>query len=127
MPAFDHALAGLVTDLEQRGLLDSTIVLWMGEFGRTFLSEGSDGRDHSRWGFSIWVAGAGVRGGISYGRTDDFGYNIVENPVSFFDLNATLLHLMGVQHLKLTFKHLGVDMRLSGLEREAEIVKGVLA
>ena len=128
----DQPIAALLTDLKERGLLKDTLVVWGGEFGRTVYSQGTlkrdqYGRDHHPRNFCMWLAGGGVKGGTVYGETDDFSYNVVKDPVHLNDLNATLLHLMGVQHLKLTFKHLGVDMRLSGLEREAEIVRGVLA
>jgi len=128
----DQPTYALLTDLKERGLLKDTLVVCGGEFGRTVYSQGTlkkdqYGRDHHPRNFCMWLAGGGVKGGAVYGETDDFSYNVVRDPVHLNDLNATLLHLMGVDHLKLTFKHLGVDMRLSGLEREAEIVKGVLA
>jgi hypothetical protein len=108
----DQASAALVADLKDRGLLDSTIVLWMGEFGRTFLSEGADGRDHSRWGFSIWMAGGGFRRGHVHGATDEFGNQAIDGIVRFHDLHATLLHLLGLDHTQLTVEH---DGRLDSL------------
>ena len=128
----DQPTYALLTDLKERGLLKDTLVVCGGEFGRTVYSQGTlkkdqYGRDHHPRNFCMWMAGGGVKGGTVYGETDDFSYNVVKDPVHLNDLNATLLHLMGVDHLKLSFKNLGVDMRLSGIEREAEIVKGVLA
>jgi hypothetical protein len=114
----DRASAALITDLKQRGLLDETLVIWGGEFGRTNYCQGkltpeNYGRDHHPRCFSIWMAGGGVKAGTSYGKTDEFGYNIVENPVHVHDLHATILHLMGLDHEKLTFKHLGRRFRLT--------------
>lgn len=116
----DQASAALLTDLKQRGLLDETLVVWGGEFGRTVycqgtLTEKNYGRDHHPRCFSIWMAGGGVRPGIQYGTTDDFSYNIAENPVSVNDLHATMLHLLGVDHLKLTFKFQGRHYRLTDI------------
>jgi|694.fasta_scaffold26330_2 hypothetical protein len=108
----DQASAALVADLKERGLLDTTIVLWMGEFGRTFLSEGADGRDHSRWGFSIWMAGGGFKRGYVHGATDEFGNQAIDGIVRFHDLHATLLHLLGIDHTRLTVEH---DGRLESL------------
>ncbi len=127
----DQATAGLLTDLKQRGLLDETLVVWGGEFGRTVYSQGTlkrddYGRDHHPKNFCMWLAGGGIKGGISYGETDDFSYNPVENPVDLNDLNATILHCMGIDHSKFTFKYQGLDQRLTGVE-PASIVKGLLA
>jgi hypothetical protein len=108
----DQPSAALVADLKDRGLLDSTIVLWMGEFGRTFLSEGADGRDHSRWGFSVWMAGGGFKRGYVHGATDDFGNHAIDGIVRFHDLHATLLQLLGIDHTQLTVEH---DGRLESL------------
>jgi hypothetical protein len=108
----DQASAALVADLKDRGLLDSTIVLWMGEFGRTFLSEGADGRDHSRWGFSIWMAGGGFKRGYVHGATDEFGNHAIDGIVRFHDLHATLLQMLGLDHTQLTVEH---DGRLESL------------
>jgi hypothetical protein len=109
----DQPIAGLLADLKSRGLLESTLVIWAGEFGRTPFAQGGDGRDHNPQGFSIWLAGGGVRGGIAYGATDDYGYRAVENVVTIHDLHATILHLMGIDHERLTFRHGGRDYRLT--------------
>lgn len=109
----DRPMAALLTDLKQRGLLDDTLVVWGGEFGRTSTSESGDGRDHNHWGFTMWLAGGGVRGGMTYGATDDFGFRAVEDRVHVHDLHATLLHLMGLDHEKLTYRHAGRDFRLT--------------
>ena len=109
----DRPIAGLLTDLKQRGLLDDTLVLWGGEFGRTPVAQGSDGRDHNPEGFTMWMAGAGVKGGFRYGATDEYGYYAVENKMHIHDLHATLLHLMGLDHERLTYRHAGRDFRLT--------------
>ena len=114
----DQATAGLIKDLKQRGLLEDTLVIWGGEFGRTSFSQGrltatNYGRDHHPGSFTMWMAGAGVKKGFVYGKTDDFSYNVVENPVHVHDFQATLLHLMGINHEKLTFKHQGRRYRLT--------------
>ena len=109
----DQGIAALVKDLKMRGLLDETLVLWSGEFGRTPHSAGADGRDHHPSGFTLWMAGGGVRGGMAYGATDEFGMNSVENVVTVHDLHATLLHLLGLDHEKLTFRFGGRDFRLT--------------
>jgi Protein of unknown function (DUF1501) len=116
--AVDQPQAALVRDLRRRGLLDDTLVLWSGEFGRTVYSQGdlsstNYGRDHHPRCFTAWMAGGGVKPGISYGRTDDYGYNIVENPVSVHDLHATLLHLLGYDHTRLSYRYQGRDFRLT--------------
>lgn len=126
----DQGAAALITDLKQRGLLDETLVIWGGEFGRTAYSQGeikpdSFGRDHHPRCFTVWMAGGGVKAGYVHGETDDFGYNIVRDPVHVHDLHATLLHLMGVDHKKLTFRHEGRDYRLTDVA--GEVVKGILA
>ncbi len=126
----DRASAALITDLKQRGLLDETLVIWGGEFGRTNycqgkLSDGNYGRDHHPRCYSLWMAGGGVKAGISYGETDEFGYNIVKGPVHVHDLHATILHLMGLNHEQLTFKHLGRRFRLTDVH--GKLVKGILA
>ena len=113
--AVDRPVAGLLADLKQRGLLEDTLVWWGGEFGRTPFAQGRDGRDHNPNGFTVWLAGGGVRPGIAYGETDDYGYNAVENRVHMHDLHATLLHLMGLHHERLTFRHAGRDYRLTDL------------
>jgi uncharacterized protein (DUF1501 family) len=127
----EQACAALVKDLKQRGLLDDTLVVWGGEFGRTVYSQGTltqenYGRDHHPRNFCMWMAGGGVKGGTTYGETDDFSYNIVKDGVHLNDLNATILHLMGINHSAFTYKFQGLDQRLTGVE-EAKVVKGVLA
>jgi uncharacterized protein (DUF1501 family) len=114
----DQAIGALLTDLRQRGLLDSTLVVWGGEFGRTPINEARNGskllgRDHHPRAFTMWMAGAGIKPGVTVGRTDDFGYNIVEDPVDVHDLHATMLHLMGIDHERLTYKFQGRDFRLT--------------
>ena len=116
--ATDKPIAGLLADLKSRGLLDSTLVVWGGEFGRTPMAQGSDGRDHNPFGFSMWMAGGGVRGGTIYGATDDYGYHVVENKVEIHDLHATMLHLMGLDHKRLTVRFGGRDMRLTDVHGE---------
>ena len=111
--AVDQPIGGLLTDLQQRGLLDETLVVWAGEFGRTPFAQGTDGRDHNPFGFTIWMAGGGIRGGTLYGATDEFGYKVVENKVEIYDLHATILHLLGIDHEKLTYRFSGRDMRLT--------------
>ncbi len=111
--AVDQPIAALLIDLKQRGLLDQTLVIWGGEFGRTPMAQGRDGRDHNPFGFSIWLAGGGVRGGIAYGATDEFGYHAVENRVEVHDLHATILYTLGIDHTRLTFRFGGRDMRLT--------------
>jgi membrane-anchored protein YejM (alkaline phosphatase superfamily) len=111
--AVDQPIAGLLTDLKSRGLLEETLIVWAGEFGRTPFAQGSDGRDHNPFGFSIWLAGAGVRGGTVYGTTDEYGYKVVENRCDIHDLHATMLHLLGVDHKRLTYRFSGRDIRLT--------------
>ncbi len=121
----DKPIAGLVEDLKARGLLDETLVIWGGEFGRTPTAENADGRDHNPHGFTMWLAGGGIKPGITYGRTDEYGYYGVENKVHFHDLHATILHLLGLDHTKLTFRHAGRDYRLTDVH--GEIVRDLLA
>ena len=109
----DRPIAGLIKDLKSRGLLDDTLVVWGGEFGRTPFSEGADGRDHNPYGFSIFMAGGGVKAGSIYGATDEFGYHAVEDRMHIHDLHATVLHLMGLDHERLTYRHAGRDFRLT--------------
>ena len=109
----DQPIAALLTDLKRRGLLDETLVVWTGEFGRTPTGQNGKGRDHSPRGFTAWLAGGGVKGGQTYGATDDFGYAAVENKVHVHDLHATILHLLGFDHTLLTYFHGGRDMRLT--------------
>jgi len=111
--AIDQATAALLRDLRQRGLLDETLVVWAGEFGRTPFAQGSDGRDHNEHGFSVWMAGGGVRPGFAYGATDDWGYRAVENRLEMHDLHATILHLLGIDHTRLTYRFGGRDIRLT--------------
>ena len=127
----DQPAAALLKDLDQRGMLEDTLVVFGGEFGRTIYSQGkltkdNHGRDHHGRCFSMWMAGAGVKRGFEYGKTDDHSYNIVENPVHIRDMNATILHQLGIDHNKLTFKYQGLDQRLTGVE-EAHVVKDILA
>ncbi len=111
--ATDRPISGLLRDLESRGLLADTLVIWGGEFGRTPAAEGSDGRDHHPYGFSMWLAGGGVKGGMTYGETDEFGWDAVRDRVHVHDLHATILHLLGLDHEKLTYRHIGRDFRLT--------------
>ncbi len=127
----DQATAALVQDLRARGLLDDTLVVWGGEFGRTVYSQGTltkdnYGRDHHPRNFCMWMAGGGAKGGVSFGETDDFSYNVVENPVHVNDFNATILHLMGIDHERFTFKFQGLDQRLTGVETQ-RVVTEILA
>lgn len=125
----DRACAALIKDLKQRGLLDDTLVVWAGEFGRTPMAQtnkGEPGRDHHNKGFSIWLAGGGIQRGITYGATDELGYSAIENPVKVADLHATMLHLLGIDHKRLSVKFQGLDIRLTGVE-ECGPVKGILA
>jgi Protein of unknown function (DUF1501) len=121
----DKPIAGLLADLKRRGLLKDTLVLWGGEFGRTPVAQGKDGRDHNPHGFTMFLAGGGAKAGHSHGATDDYGYYSVEDKVHIHDLHATLLHLLGLDHLKLTYRHAGRDFRLTDVH--GEVVKGVLA
>lgn len=123
----DRPIAGLISDLKARGLLDSTLVVWGGEFGRTPTSEGSDGRDHSPYGYSIWMAGGGIKGGSVLGATDDFGFNAVENPVQVRDVHATILHLLGIRHDQLTFYFQGLQQRLTQVDGDSRVLREVLA
>lgn len=121
----DKPIAGLLRDLKSRGLLKDTLVLWGGEFGRTPTAQGSDGRDHNPEAFTMWMAGGGVKAGLSYGATDDYGYYSVENKVHFHDLHATILHLLGLDHLRLTYRYAGRDFRLTDVH--GKVVNGILA
>jgi uncharacterized protein (DUF1501 family) len=115
----DRPIAALLYDLKARGLLERTLVLWGGEFGRTPVVQGSDdGRDHNPQGYSMWLAGGGVRGGLTYGKTDDYGYYAMENKVHVHDLHATMLYLLGIDHTKLTYRHAGRDFRLTDIHGE---------
>ena len=121
----DQPIAALLIDLKSRGLLDDTLILWGGEFGRTPVAQGDDGRDHNPQGYTMWLAGGGVKTGIRYGATDDYGYYAVEDKVHLHDLHATMLHLLGLDHLKLTYQYAGRDFRLTDIH--GEIVRGLLA
>ena len=121
----DRPIAALIKDLKSRGLLDDTLILWGGEFGRTPASEGAKGRDHNNHGFTVWMAGGGVKGGMTYGATDEFGFAAVENKVHVHDLHATILHLMGIDHEKLTFRYSGRDFRLTDVS--GTVVKEIMA
>ncbi len=123
--AVDKPIAALLTDLKARGLFESTLVIWGGEFGRTPMAQGTDGRDHNPYGFTIWLAGGGIKGGTIYGATDDYGYHAIENKVEIHDLHATMLHLLGMDHKRLTYRFGGRDMRLTDVH--GEIVTGILA
>lgn len=124
VPAMDKAAAALIRDLKRTGLLDETIVVWGGEFGRTPVSESGTGRDHNPYGYTMWVAGGGFKGGLAYGATDDFGFKAVENRVSIHDLHATILHALGIDHTKLTYRYAGRDFRLTDVF--GDVVKDVL-
>ena len=119
--------AALINDLKQRGMLDDTLVICGGEFGRTPMSQAGDGRDHHIKGFSFLLAGGGIKRGITYGATDELGYAAVENPVSVHDFHATMLHLLGIDHKRLTVKYQGLDARLSGVGGQGRVVTDILA
>jgi hypothetical protein len=121
----DQPIAALLTDLKQRGLLEDTLVIWGGEFGRTSTSESGDGRDHNHWGFTMWLAGGGAKGGMTHGATDPFGFRAVEDRVHIHDLHATILHLMGFDHERLTYRHAGRDFRLTDVR--GEVVTRIVA
>ena len=121
----DKPIAALLGDLESRGLLDSTLVVWMGEFGRTPFAQGGNGRDHNPFGFSLWMAGGGVKGGTVYGATDEYGYKAVDKRLDIHDLHATMLHLLGMDHTKLTIRFSSRDMRLTDVH--GEVIKDIIA
>ena len=129
----DRPMSALISDLKERGMLDDTLVIWAGEFGRTPLAQGiggdgektKPGRDHHKDAFTVWLAGGGVKGGVSHGRTDEFGFNVAADPVHVHDLNATVLHLLGLDHERLTFKYQGREFRLTDVH--GKIVKALLA
>ena len=121
----DPGVGGLILDLKQRGLLEKTLVVWAGEFGRTPYAQSGDGRDHNHKGYSIWMAGGGVKGGLTYGATDDTGYKAVVNPMHIHDWHATILHLLGLDHRKLTYSYGGRSFRLTNVS--GEVARGVLA
>jgi uncharacterized protein (DUF1501 family) len=121
----DRPIAGLIKDLKSRGLLDETIILWGGEFGRTPTAENADGREHHPFGFTMFLAGGGFKGGLAYGATDDVGWHAVENKVHVHDLHATLLHQLGIHHEKLTYRYSGRDYRLTDVH--GHVVRDLLA
>jgi hypothetical protein len=121
----DRPIAGLLRDLKSRGLLDDTLVLWGGEFGRTPTAQGKNGRDHNPEGFTMWMAGGGVKAGIQHGATDDYGYYAVEQKMHIHDLHATILHLMGLNHEALTYRYAGRDFRLTDVA--GEVARDILA
>ena len=121
----DQPIGGLLKDLKVRGLLDDTLVIWAGEFGRTPFSQGSNGRDHNPYGYSVWLAGGGVKGGTVYGATDELGYHVTENRCDIYDLWATVLYLMGVDHEALTYRHGGRDLRLTDVH--GRVIRDVIA
>lgn len=123
--AVDKPIAGLLTDLKQRGMLEDTLVVWSGEFGRTPIVQGKNGRDHNPQGFTVWMAGGGVKGGFTYGETDEFGYYAVKDKVHMHDLHATMLHLLGLDHERLTYRYAGRDFRLTDVY--GEVVDGIFA
>ena len=123
--AVDQPIAGLIKDLKGRGLLEETLVIWTGEFGRTPFAQGSDGRDHNPSAFSMWMAGAGIKGGTIHGMTDEYGYRVIENETTIHDLHATMLHLMGIDHERLTFHFGGRDIRLTDVH--GHVIHDILA
>ena len=123
--AVDQPIAGLIKDLKSRGLLDSTLLVFSGEFGRTPFAQGTNGRDHNPQGFSLWMAGGGIKGGTIYGATDEYGYRVVENKLTVHDLHANMLHLLGIDHTRLTFRYSGRDIRLTDVH--GEIIPEILA
>ena len=125
--SWDRPIAAFLSDLKQRGLFDETVVMWGGEFGRTPVAElpALSGRDHNHYGFSMWLAGGGVKGGHVHGATDEFGYQAVEDKVHVHDLHATILHLLGFDHETFTFRHAGRDFRLTDVE--GRVVREILA
>ena len=120
----DQPIAALIKDLRRTGLLDSTLIVWAGEFGRTPFAQGADGRDHNPFGFTVWMAGGGVKGGVSVGATDEWGYKAVQDRFEMYDLHATMLHLLGIDHTKSTFRFSGRDMRLTDVH--GHVIEGIL-
>jgi membrane-anchored protein YejM (alkaline phosphatase superfamily) len=123
--AVDQPIAALLQDLQQRGLLDETLVVWAGEFGRTPFAQGKNGRDHNQFGFTVWLAGGGIQPGCVYGATDQWGYKAIENRAEIHDLHATMLHLLGVDHTRSTYRFGGRDMRLTDVK--GHVIEGILA
>jgi arylsulfatase A-like enzyme len=123
--SMDQPTGALLKDLKARGLLEDTIVLWTTEFGRMPCSQGGKGRDHNPFGFTNWLAGGGIRGGVSFGATDEWSYKATEHPTYCYDVHATMLHLLGINHEKLTFRHNGIDRRLTDVH--GELISEILA
>ena len=130
----DKPIAGLLADLKSRGLLDSTLVIWGGEFGRTPVCDGSmngggdaEGRDHNPYGFSVWMAGGGIKGGQAIGSTDEIGLRAIDYPVDVHDLHASILHLMGIEHTKLTYPFEGREFRLTDVAGKTDLAKRLTA
>jgi hypothetical protein len=121
----DQPIAALIKDLKSRGLLDSTLIVWAGEFGRTPFAQGTDGRDHNPYGFTIWMAGGGIKPGHIYGTTDDFGYHAIENACTVYDMWATVLHQMGIDHEQLTYRFSGRDLRLTDVH--GNVLRDIIA
>ena len=121
----DQPVAGLIRDLKARGLFDETLIVFTGEFGRTPFSQGSDGRDHNPYGFSLWLAGGGIKGGTILGATDELGYHAVQDPCTTYDLWATVLHLLGLDHERLTYRFGGRDFRLTDVH--GQLLRSILA
>jgi uncharacterized protein (DUF1501 family) len=121
----DQPIAGLIRDLKARGLFEETLIVWAGEFGRTPFAQSDDGRDHNPFGFSVWLAGGGIRGGTAYGATDELGYHAVQDVCTVYDLWATVLHLLGLDHEKLTYRFGGRDFRLTDVH--GQVVRAILA
>jgi uncharacterized protein (DUF1501 family) len=123
--ATDKPMAGLIADLKSRGLLKDTLIIWGGEFGRTPFAQNSDGRDHNNKGYSTWMAGGGVKGGLTHGKTDEYGYEAVEGKMHIHDWHATILYLLGFDHEKLTYRYAGREMRLTDVK--GNVVKDIVA
>ena len=121
----DQPIAALIKDLDARGLLDETLIVFTGEFGRTPFAQGANGRDHNPFGFSLWMWGAGIKGGMTFGATDEYGYKAIENKLQVHDLHCTMLHLLGIDHKKLTYRWSGRDMRLTDVH--GHLIKEILA
>ena len=122
----DKPIAGLLIDLKRRGLLDDTLVIWCGEFGRMPMGEGKSGRDHNPWGYCAWLAGGGIKGGTAYGATDSVGLRAAEDKVALYDFHATILHMLGIDFKQLTYYHNGLDNRLTG-QNKARVIKEILS
>ena len=120
-----NLFAGLLKDLKARGLLEETLVVWAGEFGRTPFAQGTNGRDHNPSAFSIWLAGGGIKRGVVYGSTDEYGYRVVDKPTTIHELHATMLHLLGMNHERLTYRFSGRDIRLTDVH--GRVIDAVLA